>query len=89
MVRPVDLLGWEDIRTIEVRRRSPFRTAFPGMGIGGILGVIGGVMHAHRVGNDDLVEGFWLGVAGGFVGGTIGFGVGLAVPIWEPLYRAP
>lgn len=86
---PIDVLSWRDIRTIEVRRRSPLRTSGAGGAAGAILGVIGGIAYTKVNGGDDLMGGFLFGLGGCVVGGTIGFGVGCVVPIWEPLYRSP
>lgn len=86
---PVELLAWDDIRTIEVRRRSPLRTAACGVGAGALLGVIGGGVWAHENGLDELMGGFLIGLAGSVGGGSIGLAYGVAFPIWEPLYHAP
>lgn len=86
---PVDLLAWNDVWTIEVRRRSPLRAAGLGAAVGGMLGGVGGLVIADARGGDGLVAGFVLGLAGVLVGGPLGLGVGIAIPVWEPLYRAP
>jgi hypothetical protein len=86
---PTDLLSWDDIRTIEVRRRSPLRTAGVVAAAGAIVGVVGGLTYAKVQGTEDLATMFVLGLAGVVVGGPIGLAYGSAVPIWEPLYRAP
>ena len=86
---PVDRLAWNDIRTIEVRRRDPLRTAGCGAGVGAVLGVFGGGVWAHENGNDELMGGFLIGLAGTLVGGPIGLAYGIAFPIWDPLYHAP
>ena len=86
---PVDLLEWDDITSIEVRRRSPLRVCGVLGAAGGLLGVVGGMVAAHAEGGDELLAGFALGLAGVLAGGTAGFAFGCAVPIWEPLYHAP
>jgi hypothetical protein len=86
---PVDVLRWDDIESIEVRRRSPLRASAAGAGVGAVLGATGGLVDAKVNGGDDLMKMFFLGLAGGLVGAPTGLLIGSFVPLWEPLYHAP